>query len=101
MRSGLLLISCLSLALALLGAGCGSACQDLANQVCDCQPTRSKQERCERSIDSAFRNDEPSSGEDDRCQEILDSGTCTCEALAAGNLAACGLANDATWVWQD
>jgi hypothetical protein len=89
------------LAAALLGAGCDSACKELGSKVCDCQPSRSKEERCRIAIDAAFQNREPSSGEEDTCQAILDDGTCTCEAVAADNLAACGLSNDAALAWTD
>ena len=78
--------------LALLGSGCGSACEDLANKICNCQPTRSKIDRCKITVDSATRNLELSDEEEDRCQSILDSGLCSCEALSAGDFASCGLA---------
>ena len=97
-----LLSWCLALLVAGLTSGCDSACKELAYKVCDCQPSRSKESRCDVAIESAFENQEPSGDEDDRCQSILDSGTCTCEAIEADNLSACGLSNDATsfW-WQD
>jgi hypothetical protein len=75
-------------------SGCGSACKDLANKVCDCQPTRAKEDRCHRSIDAASSNFDLSDEEEDACQAILDSGECTCEAIEAGNFAACGLSYD-------
>lgn len=82
---------------ALLGlfSGCGSPCKDLADKICDCQPTRLRQDRCHTNVDAADRNTSLSGEEDDRCQAILDSGTCTCEAVQAADYAACGLANDA------
>ncbi len=91
-----MMILSLAACLALSGLACGSACKDLANKICHCQPTRAKEDSCRLSIDSAMENSEPSSGQDDACQKILDSGSCTCEALQAGYLAACGLANDAS-----
>ena len=90
----------LAAGLALSGLACGSACEDLANKICDCQPTRTKEDSCKISISSAVENYDISSGQDDACQKILDSGGCTCEALKAGDLAACGLANDATTVFE-
>ncbi len=103
MRSCLssLLALALLLAAACLGAGCDSACKELGHKVCDCQASRSAELRCEIAIESAYQNSEPSDSEEDRCQAILDDGTCTCEAVAADNLAACGLANDAASAWLD
>ncbi len=91
----------LLLALAAMSFGCDSACRELANKICDCQPTRAKVVRCETTIETADRNIDPSDGEEDRCQEILDSGACTCEALNSGDLAACGLSEDAMDVWEE
>lgn len=88
------------LGLALGATACGSACKDLANKICKCQPTRSKENACKRSTSAAKRNLELSSKEEDACQEILDSGDCTCQALQAGDLAACGLAHDAELVFE-
>ena len=80
--------------LSLWAGACGSACEDLAYKICDCQPTRAKQERCDYNIDAAARNFDLSDEEEDRCQEILDSGLCTCEALSAGAWSYCGLSAD-------
>ncbi|HOX43730.1 MAG TPA: hypothetical protein PK668_09030 [Myxococcota bacterium] len=99
-------LSCLlAAALLLIGAallsGCDSACKELGSKVCDCQTSRSREERCRTAIDAAYENREPSDGEEDTCQSILDEGTCTCEAVEADNLAACGLSNDAASIWTD
>jgi hypothetical protein len=83
-----------SATLALWVGGCGSACEDLANKVCNCQPTRAKKDRCKLNVDAAVRNFDLSDEEEDRCEKILDSGRCTCEALAAGEHSACGLSSD-------
>ncbi len=96
----ILVAGVLVLGLSLGATACGSACKDLANKVCKCQPTRSKENACKRSISAAKRNLELSSKEEDACQEILDSGDCTCQALQAGDLAACGLAHDAELVFE-
>jgi len=97
----LLPIFVLFLAVATLALGCDSACRELADNICECQPTRAKVARCETTIETADRNIDPSDGEEDRCQEILDSGACTCEALNSGDLAACGLSEDAMDVWEE
>lgn len=77
-----------------LFAGCGNACKDLANHICDCQPTRGKKDRCQNSVSIANSNASLSSEQQDLCSSILDSGACTCQALQNGDLAACGLARD-------
>jgi|DewCreStandDraft_4_1066084.scaffolds.fasta_scaffold00303_29 hypothetical protein len=77
------------------GSGCGSPCKDLADKICDCMPTRLSQERCHTNVNAADSNTSISEEEEDRCQAILDSGRCTCEAIQAGDVSACGLANDA------
>lgn len=87
--------------LALAGAGCGSACKELANKVCKCQPTRAKEDRCKTAVRAAAKNFDLSDKEEDRCQEILDSGSCTCEALEAGEYAACGLSQNPLDAYQE
>ncbi len=81
-----------SFALALVLAGCGSACKDLANRICDCQPTRAKQEQCKRAIDASSKNFDPSDEEEDRCDKLLKQ--CTCDLIRTGDYhAQCGLSN--------
>ncbi len=75
-----------------LASGCGSACEELADKICNCQQTRSKIDRCKINVDTAIRNLDLSDEEEDRCQAILDSGLCSCTALNAGDFASCGLA---------
>lgn len=82
-------------------AGCGSACKELADKICDCQTTRAKEERCRRSVSTASSNIDPSDEQESLCQQILDSQRCTCEALEAGVFAACGLANDPLVVFTE
>jgi len=98
--SMLLLAFCAAVVLALGASACGSACADLARKICKCQPTRAKEDACKLATDSAKRNFEPSNSEENTCQKILNSGDCTCEALAAGDLAACGLSSDATNIYE-
>jgi len=85
-------------ALALLGAvtlssaGCGNACVDLAKQICSCQPTKAKQADCQTRVDTQKLASDANKAERQRCSELVD--TCTCAAIACGDLAACGLARD-------
>ena len=94
MKSRILFTIIFSILALVLCVGCGSACKDLAHKVCNCQPTRAKKDHCNLSIDSVAQNFDLSDEEEDRCQNILDSGRCTCEALAAGDYSACGLSAD-------
>jgi hypothetical protein len=94
MTTRILAFVTLFLALALLASACGSACEDLANKVCRCQPTEAKKDRCKINVDAAVRNFDLSDEQEDRCQKILDQGTCTCDAVLAGDLNACGLSFD-------
>ncbi len=89
------LIGCAGLTLALSAGACGNPCNDLAKKVCNCQPTRAKRDACKISVDSAGQNISLSDEEKGRCSDILDAKTCTCEALSAGDYAACGLSEDA------
>jgi hypothetical protein len=68
---------------------CSEPCLDLANRICDCEPTLDRRNTCKR----IFVTNNPvsiSDNEQNRCEELLK--TCNCSALDAGNLAACGLA---------
>lgn len=94
MKSRILFTIIFSVLALALSVGCGSACKDLAHKVCNCQPTRAKKDHCNQSIDSVAQNFDLSDEEEDRCQNILDSGRCTCEALSAGDYSACGLSAD-------
>lgn len=91
----------LAASLALAGTGCGSACKELAHKICKCQPTRAKESRCKIAVNAAAKNFDISDQEENRCQKILDSGECTCEALEAGEYAACGLSSDPMDAYED
>ena len=73
-------------------AHCGDPCRELSDAVCDCMPTRSQQQACRKRIHAlaAQRSDSADKAVRTTCESLL--ATCTCEALAQGNLAACGLA---------
>jgi hypothetical protein len=88
----------LTLFLVLIGAcivsACGNDCKDLANKICDCQPTLAQQQRCQNAVDAANSNANLSDKQQDCCKAILDADTCTCSRLEAGDFAACGLTNE-------
>ncbi|MBI5527713.1 MAG: hypothetical protein HY897_15390 [Deltaproteobacteria bacterium] len=69
---------------------CTSPCDELASTICGCEKTRDRQDACRQT----FVTGNPvsvSSERQDVCDRYLE--TCTCEALASGDYAACGLAN--------
>jgi hypothetical protein len=69
---------------------CSTPCDDLANQICNCQPTADKRANCRR-IFLAGNPVNISSERQNVCDQALQ--TCNCDELDAGNFAACGLAN--------
>lgn len=83
----------------LVGAvGCGDPCKDLSEQVCGCMPTVNQQQNCSNHVNSlagqyhANPNSAVEQAGLNRCTALLT--TCSCDALATGNLAACGLAQE-------
>jgi hypothetical protein len=88
----------LALCVVLIGgyivSACGNDCKDLADKICNCEPTRAKRQRCQDAVNAANSNTDLSSEQQDRCKKISDSGECTCKALLDQDFAACGLAND-------
>ncbi len=96
-----------SLALALLlpplalGAACGSACEDLATRICNCQPAGTLRDTCVQSVKNQIGNDatKPSEAQQQFCSDRLatcrdpaeDSSVCDRLKTPAGK-ADCGLA---------
>jgi hypothetical protein len=86
-----------SLVLALLAGlgtsavGCKDPCAELANKICDCEPDETQKQSCK----DRYKTDtvKPTDAEQDRCDKLNDS--CSCNALACGDFAACGLGKDA------
>jgi hypothetical protein len=79
------------LAAVLVLPACTSPCDELASTICGCEKTRDRQDACRQT----FVSGNPvsvSSERQDLCDQYLE--TCTCEALASGDYAACGLANE-------
>jgi hypothetical protein len=70
--------------------GCGSPCDDLDNKICDCEANQTNKDACLTRVGNDKRTVD--STEQQRCSQL--NKTCTCSALACGNLAACGLAKD-------
>jgi hypothetical protein len=85
----------LALALAATGiclSACGDPCVDLSKKICKCEPSDTEQQACMQLVDVESKNVEANDKQKDQCADLLDS--CTCDKLADGDLAACGLAHD-------
>ena len=80
------------LVLAALAAGaCTEPCDELAGRICNCENTADRRSACKQTFISG--NPVSISGKrQDACDKYLD--TCSCEALDAGNFAACGLSHE-------
>ena len=79
-------------------AGCGSACQDLAERICACQPVGNLRDACNASVKSEIGTQSPTDADQTFCQAKL--ATCPdptndqtkCDALQTPTgKAACGL----------
>jgi hypothetical protein len=88
------LYALLLVAAAALGVACDDPCTELANTICDCEDTESRQQTCRNEVEAKAEAKPPDDAAQDRCQSILDADTCNCDALAEGQLAACGLAEE-------
>lgn len=73
-------------------AACGHPCRDLSDTICRCAQTTEEEQRCIRQVHALASQDKRvhDANATRTCAALLE--TCTCEALAAGDLAACGLA---------
>jgi hypothetical protein len=83
-------LAMLVLSAALLG-GCGDPCTDLSKKICKCKSTETEQQACTQALGDSTRPTATTT-EQERCSQLLD--TCTCKKLKAGDLAACGLAEE-------
>lgn len=87
------------LAAATLG-GCGSACQDLGDRVCGCQPSTAAQDACRTQVKALIGDgpQRPTEADQQRCQQLLGTcaapqGTVFCDWLRTPQgKGACGLA---------
>ncbi|MHB8420285.1 MAG: hypothetical protein ACYDCL_19605 [Myxococcales bacterium] len=82
-----------ALACGALAAGCNNACQNLANNICECSPTQIAQQNCNAATAIAAGTDSLTNDDLNRCNQWLVS--CDCRMLASGSYAgkvACGLA---------
>jgi hypothetical protein len=74
-----------------LGA-CADPCRQVAEVVCACEPDQSRERSCLSEMEAA-RQAHPASDSDlQACEQIIELNQCDCEALALGQIEACGLA---------
>ncbi len=89
------------LALAAGAAACGSACKDLADRICNCQPVGTLRDNCKSSVSNQIggNGQHPVDADQKRCEALLQtcpdpaSNVDQCDFLQteAGKVA-CGLA---------
>ena len=76
-------------------AACGDPCKDLALKICDCAATADARKTCISQVQARAgqrhkdANTQQEQAGRDRCASLFDG--CSCDALKAGNLQACGL----------
>ncbi len=85
---------CLS-AFIMMMIACDNPCKQLAQRICDCEPTRTQRQTCEqfRIIDRDSDAVDPTEAEEDFCIQKLES--CTCAALDQNRTDLCGFSNGA------
>ncbi len=85
----------LSLAAA-AGTGCAGPCEDLANNICDCDEDPSQRQACRNQVLADARRIPITSADSSVCSARLKD--CprekTCELLRTGNRAACGFTRE-------
>ncbi len=83
---------CLGLVLATATAACGNPCDDLVNTICGCNSNDTAIQACKNRVSADTMYTSPTAAQKDTCSKLND--TCTCNALACGDFAACGLAKN-------
>ncbi len=77
--------------LSLTLSACADPCRQVAEQVCACQPDRSRELSCLSEVDQARETNPADEAELQACETVIASGECTCDNLNLGNRAACGM----------
>lgn len=72
-------------------SACDNSCVKLSHKICQCERTTSEQQACIQRVDNQAATRDATEEEQNECARLEDE--CTCKKLAAGDLAACGLAN--------
>lgn len=74
-----------------LSAACAEPCVQLTETVCECKSNQPERNLCNEQVRLArAAKDEVTEEESAACEALLEG--CSCEALARGDLHACGLA---------
>ncbi len=100
MQTRFLLATALGLSLALGAAGCGSACEDLGNRVCQCETAGQLRTNCQSNVKARIRASAPSGNEQSYCSSLLgscpdpngDVNQCSWMLNTCDGKVACGLA---------
>jgi hypothetical protein len=71
---------------------CSTPCKELAEQICRCESNQRAQQSCLLDLENRESDVAISEDQGEACQALLDTGDCSCDRLAAGDLQACGLA---------
>ena len=68
-----LALAALATAAALVVAACGSACQDLGDRICSCQPAGTLRDSCRSTVRSDLGSSygQASSADQEMCQKLL------------------------------
>ena len=77
----------------ILATGCGDACLDLANRICNCLPDDGTRAECNRRAKDSEATFPVTQQDRNFCQHQLDTKACDCTQLATPEgKAACGIA---------
>ncbi len=73
--------------------GCADECQQLAEQICECEATLRLRESCRLQVNSVRQTQpDPTDEQRDTCLAALQS--CTCQALEQNETHRCGYTRD-------
>jgi hypothetical protein len=100
MRTRLLVALASGLTLALGEAGCSSACQDLADRVCQCEAAGQVRTNCQTNVKARINASNPTGDQQSACSDILatcpdpdgDVNQCAWMLNTCPGKVACGLA---------
>ena len=75
------------------GPACGDPCRELSEAICRCSPSKADEQRCLRHVRSLAAQKHYAKTAASQAQCVGYLATCSCQALADGNLTACGLSD--------
>ena len=87
--------------LCLLASGCKNKCLELAQMICECQPTTTERDTCNQQASDQGSKVQVSPTDEQRCADLMSApppNNCDCHALDTpeGKLR-CGMARPADW----